>query len=153
GAAHFITYRLHGCLPPQALADIQTRKEQLLRNHYLAELPEPARQRIHKLLFARYDHWLDYREDVAWLNDPRLGAMIRSNLYHHHGKKYYLYGYCVMPTHVHVLLQPIDPPISTSCPEVGECNDQGSPLSSIMHSLKSYTAHEANRILNRTGAF
>jgi putative DNA methylase len=153
GAAHFVTYRLHDSLPPQALADIKARKEQLLRNHPLADLPEPERQRIHKLLFARYDYWLDSREDVAWLNDPRLGAVIRSNLYHHHAKKYYLYAYCVMPTHVHVLFQPIEPFSPTSSADVGECSDQGSPLSSIMHSLKSYTAHEANRILNRRGAF
>lgn len=34
-----------------------------------------------------------------------------------------------------------------------EISDARSPLSSIMHSLKSYTASQANRILDRTGRF
>jgi putative DNA methylase len=37
--------------------------------------------------------------------------------------------------------------------EPGEIADVGSPLSTIMHSLKSYTAHEANKLLARTGSF
>ena len=37
--------------------------------------------------------------------------------------------------------------------EPGEIADKDSPLSAIMHSLKSYTAHEANKLLGRTGPF
>ena len=42
-----------------------------------------------------------------------------------------------MPNYGHVFLDPL----------------AGNPLSDIMHSIKSYTAHEANRILNRKGQF
>jgi putative DNA methylase len=80
-------------------------------------------------------------------------------------------AHCVMPNHVHVLFQPLEidvatggspvestirnaatgePPASTI---VGELSDQHSPLARIMHSLKSYTAHEANKVLKRTGTF
>ena len=34
-----------------------------------------------------------------------------------------------------------------------EADDTLGPLSGIMHSLKSYTAHRANKILGRQGAF
>jgi putative transposase len=34
-----------------------------------------------------------------------------------------------------------------------ELDDTRSPLSSVMHSLKSYTANEANKVLGRTGRF
>jgi hypothetical protein len=34
-----------------------------------------------------------------------------------------------------------------------EIADRKSPLSQIMHSLKSYTANEANKLLSRTGQF
>jgi len=37
--------------------------------------------------------------------------------------------------------------------ELGEIPDANNPLSAIMHSLKSYTAHEANKLLSRTGSF
>ncbi|MBI3821990.1 MAG: hypothetical protein HY289_04835 [Planctomycetes bacterium] len=41
-----------------------------------------------------------------------------------------------------------------ACPTGGdETGDGDSPLAEIMHSLKSYTAHEANRILGRKGTF
>jgi putative DNA methylase len=59
----------------------------------------------------------------------------------------------------HVLLQPRDPPPqSRSAAEIDahepdEKTDSGSPLSVIMHSLKSYTAHRANELLGRSGQF
>jgi putative DNA methylase len=79
--------------------------------------------------------------------------MIRGNLYHHNGKKYYLLAYCIMPNHVHALLQPTEPVKAQSPGEGEEVEDARGPLSQIMHSLKSYTANVANRILRRTGAF
>ena len=41
----------------------------------------------------------------------------------------------------------------TDVNDADEKADTGSPLASIMHSLKSYTAHEANKILGRSGQF
>jgi REP element-mobilizing transposase RayT len=42
-----------------------------------------------------------------------------------------------MPNHAHILITP----------------EPGIELPDIMHSIKSYTAHEANKILNRSGQF
>jgi putative DNA methylase len=66
-----------------------------------------------------------------------------------------------MPNHVHVLLQPIGAealglgvtPQAEVVSAGDEVEDSRSPLGSIMHSLKSYTANQANRILGRSGAF
>ena len=165
GAAHFVTYRLHGSLPRSALEEIQSRKESLLKRKVPAGLSPPQfREQVHKQLFAPYDRWLDQAKDDC-LSEPRVAALIRSNLYHHNGAKYHLMAYCVMPNHVHVLFQPIEtdvvtsgspvdaatgePPVAT----IGEHADEHSPLARIMHSLKSYTAHEANTILKRSGTF
>ncbi|MGB7325796.1 MAG: transposase [Rubripirellula sp.] len=83
--------------------------------------------------------------------------MLPQNLYHHDGSKYHLHAYCLMPNHVHVLLTPNpDEASATSTVEqttVGEADDAGSPLSKIMHSLKSYTANQANKTLGRSGTF
>ena len=84
--------------------------------------------------------------------------MVRENLYHHDGTKYHLHAYCVMPNHVHVLFTPIlqpgklNPGLNDDT-EVGERADARSPLSAVMHSLKSYTANRANEILARPGQF
>ena len=79
-----------------------------------------------------------------------------------------------MPNHVHVLLVPSETDASSvrhvadasvSIPTISqelafeqgylsdEVTDAESPLTKIMHSLKSYTANEANKILNREGRF
>lgn len=46
-----------------------------------------------------------------------------------------------MPNHFHLIIDTSDEVRYTK------------PLYAIMHSLKSYTAHEANKTLNRTGLF
>jgi putative transposase len=176
GVAHFVTYRLHGSLPHAALVELQSRKEAMLKQKPPAGLSTAQyRERIHKQLFGLYDQWLDQQKNDC-LSDPRVASLIRSNLCHHSGAKYHLIAYCVMPNHVHVLFQPIDidvltggpvaaatespvamvattgePPVATLI--VGEHSDDQSPLARIMHSLKSYTAHEANKILKRNGTF
>jgi putative transposase len=164
GAAYFVTYRLHGSLPQSVLEEIRSRKEALLgRKPPPGTAPALYRQQVHKQLFALHDGWLDQGRDDS-LSDPRVAAMIRSNLYHHEESMYHLIAYCVMPNHVHVVFQPNDvatdgspveiatgePPVATF---LGERMDGLSPLARIMHSLKSYTAHEANRILHRSGSF
>jgi putative DNA methylase len=48
------------------------------------------------------------------------------------------------------------PPVAAALPAEGlsdEVPDGLSPLASIMHSLKSYTAHKANELLGRSGQF
>jgi putative DNA methylase len=155
GAAHFITYRLYGSLPQQALEQLQAKKQALLERALPPNYtPAQYRERVHKQLFAAYDDWLDRPGEPHWLANPKIAALIRGNLYHHDSEKYHLMAYCVMSNHVHVLLQPWDATRAANAEcEVGERTDQHSPLASIMHSLKSYTAHEANRILARLGPF
>ena len=59
-----------------------------------------------------------------------------------------------MPNHVHVLFTPnIDGTGPGEDADFGERPDGRSPLSAIMHSLKSYTANRANELLGRSGQF
>jgi len=51
--------------------------------------------------------------------------------------RYHLLAWVVMPNHVHVLIEVI----------------QGYPLGDVIHSWKSFTAKQANKILGKTGAF
>lgn len=53
------------------------------------------------------------------------------------GKRYRLVAWVIMPNHVHVLIETFE----------------GFPLDTILHSWKFFTANEANKILNRKGAF
>ncbi|MDQ6621975.1 MAG: alanine--tRNA ligase, partial [Verrucomicrobiota bacterium] len=64
---------------------------------------------------------------------------------HFHGQRYELFAVCVMPDHVHVLLQPF---IKATAPD-------GNPifwsLEELMHSIKSFTANEINKLEGTKG--
>jgi putative DNA methylase len=175
GHAHFITYRLADTIPAAKLQQWSLRRKELLDRGPPPDMNRREyRERVHKQFFAEYDRYLDSHTGPNWLADPQAASIIRANLYHHHGVKYELLAWCIMSNHVHVVLQPFEsaPEGDTSWPmlpasagslcTVGglleepfsdEASDATSPLSSIMHSLKSYTANRLNRLLGRTGSF
>ncbi len=160
GAMHFVTYRLAGTIPSAVLLRLREQRDARLRQKPRAGITlQKHKELAHKLFFAEYDRHLDHSCSINWLTTPSVAAMIRGNLYHHNGNMYYLLAYCIMPNHVHVLLQPTTLALTHSSPtemeahEPDEKPDSGSPLSSIMHSLKSYTAHRANELLSRSGPF
>ena len=154
-AWHFVTYRLAGTIPIPALHRMRADRDSAWQQDKLAGKATPERREIlHKQFFAAYDRYLDHDSDINWLQDPRIAALIRGNLHHHNRAKYDLLAYCVMPNHVHVLLR-VPNPGEAATPSVedpfDETPDGNGPLAGIMHSLKSYTANEANKILKRTG--
>lgn len=66
--------------------------------------------------------------------------IILSSILHENGRRYHLYAACVMPDHVHLLIEP-------------SMNDAGGfhPLTGILHSIKSFCAHEINKANGKTG--
>jgi putative DNA methylase len=154
---HFVTFRLAGTLPQPVLNELREQKDRLLRGRPPGVTLVRHRETVHKLLFARYDEYLDGLQDVRGLDDPRMANLVRDSLYHWHGKKYGLVAYCVMPNHVHLLIRPFGVEAAgeseRESQEPGEAADAASPLAVITHSLKSYTAHGANTLLGRTGQF
>jgi putative transposase len=154
GAIFFITYRLADSLPVAVMERLKAKQKSFLQQSPAPGLSrQEHRETAHKIWFGDYDAALDQSQDACLLADRRVASMVRENLYHHHGTKYYLLAYCIMRNHVHVLLQPTAEFQSEYFDSIGDQDDGHSPLSEIMHSLKSYTAHEANRILGRSGTF
>jgi threonyl-tRNA synthetase len=66
-------------------------------------------------------------------------------LFVHEQRRYELYAACVMPDHVHILFEP----------QIKEQDKDGKPvfwpLSEILHSIKSFTAHEINKAQQTKG--
>jgi putative DNA methylase len=155
-AAHFVTYRLAGTLPADVVESLRGKRAKLLARPIPHGMTAGERRCVvHKQLFAEYDSYLDSHVAVDWLAKPAIAEIICGNLYHHNASKYRLLCYCIMPNHVHVLLRPAEATLPRGEDDVpcGEEDDKRSPLSTIMHSLKSYTANEANRCLGRVGQF
>jgi putative transposase len=169
GKTLFVTYRLIDSIPQAVLKQHQQEK-QLLRKQLektqvkILKLNEREDQEIKEKLesfrrrwFLRFEEILDQAESgPTWLQDQRLAKIVADSLHYHDQKSYQLQAYCVMSNHVHVVMTPF---LNES--ELQENWDDekfffSSPhasLSKIMHSLKSYTAHECNKILERTGQF
>ncbi len=76
---------------------------------------------------------------------PDARTVVLNAARHFHDKRYELFAACVMPDHVHLLLQPW----------VKEENAEGNPvfwpLSELVHSLKSFTAHAINKAEGEKG--
>lgn len=129
GLVQSITFRLHDSVPAQLLA--QWRDELKLTAAHPAETPQQAalRKRI-----AQYE---DAGHGACWLGDPRIAQIVEDALLHFDGERYHLLEWCIMPNHVHVLIETI----------------QGHPLSDVIRSWKTFTAREANHLLGRGGKF
>lgn len=158
GTAHFVTYRLAETIPWSVMQQWREERQRLLKQTPPKGLSRPEhRMRLHKKFFAEYDRYLDSHSNRDWLARFEVAEVIRENLYHHDGAKYQLLAYSIMPNHAHVLLQPFErvADAATFRPDCSsdEVPDSRGPLSSIMHSLKSYTANRANGILGRSGQF
>ncbi len=119
----FITYRLADSLPQNVIEDLKLKLE---------------RNSISEIEYHRkIDKYLDNGFGCGYLKDRRIAAVIEENLLKFNGDRYKLFSWVIMPNHVHVLLRPME----------------NMTLSDIMHSMKSYTANRANKVLKRTGKF
>ena len=81
--------------------------------------------------------FLDSGYGSCFLRDQRLAEIVEVALLHFDGHRYALHAWCVMPNHVHTLFTPT---IEFT-------------MSQIVHSWKSFTAHQCNKVLGRTGRF
>jgi putative transposase len=71
------------------------------------------------------------------LTRPEIAKVIRDAMEHFDGQRYLLAAWCIMPNHVHAVFAAMD---------------EHTPQD-ILHSWKSFTSHEINKILGRIGTF
>ena len=92
---------------------------------------EDARARRKEL-----ESYLDRGVGECWLRSPRVAECVEEAMRFHHGERYELLAWCVMPNHVHVLVHVCD-----------------WPLAKMLQNWKSISAIAANKVLKRSGAF
>ena len=117
GLLQFITFRLNDSLPAHVL-------------HRLMQEADDEVERlkqIERLLGAGYGE--------CWMKQPALAHIVEDALLHNDGQNYRLLAWCVMPNHVHVLIETQD----------------GYSLPKVVQGWKSFTARLINRYLGRTG--
>jgi REP element-mobilizing transposase RayT len=121
----FITFRLADSMPQELL------------DRWRQELASEQNINVDAALRKRIELYLDQGYGECLLRNPRVAESVQNSFLFFDRQRYRLTAWVVMPNHAHMLLTP--------------CADQ--EVSAILHSLKSYTANEGNKLLSRTGQF
>ena len=134
GAIYFVTFRLADSIPNTKLKEWRERRRLWDAAHGDKLTPDEIEERD-QLFSKQIDRWLDQGAGRCLLRTPELAEIVSGALHFFDGQRYQLIAHVVMPNHVHLLLQPTE----------------GHTLSKILHSIKSYTAHEINKRLKKDG--
>ncbi|MEX1110539.1 MAG: class I tRNA ligase family protein [Chthoniobacterales bacterium] len=137
GATYAVSFRLSDSLPTQVLQQWQEDRNYFLERSGKEDLSPKEKKELQKLFSEKIDAALDAGHGECWLARPQITQLVQDTLHHFNGQRYDLLAWCIMPNHVHVVLRPT----------------AGNTLSDILHSWKSYSATEANRVLGRSGSF
>jgi menaquinone-specific isochorismate synthase len=139
GATYFVTFRLGDSLPESVLVSYQFERRDILQNarRQGRELTPTERKRLDELFSERVEEYLDAGQGACHLAVPQVAEMVAGALRFFEGQRYRQFAWCVMPNHVHALFRPLP----------------NWPLEKILHSWKSFTSKEANKLLSREGTF
>jgi type I restriction enzyme R subunit len=133
-AIYFVTFRLYDSLPASKLLELRQERELWLKLN-----PAPWSRAQREEYNDRFNHWiqewLDGGVGSCVLGDPGLKRIMDGALKFFDLDRYELDEFCIMPNHVHALV----------------CPRPGWTLERIVHSWKSYSAKEINKILGRRG--
>ena len=125
GATYFVTFRLADAVIPAA----ERRPLHAPEACQSIDLLDPAE------IVGAYDPPITLGSCA--LGDHRVATVVQNAMLHFDRQRYDLLAWCVMPNHVHSVFTPL----------------AGSAPDGILHSWKSFTAHQVNRLLARSGSF
>ena len=136
GKVYFVTFRTADSMPQVKLKEWQGDMDT-----WKAKNPEPHTAQQKKEFYERFpakmQEYLNAGYGACELNKPEIKAIVENAIKHFNGDRYKLDEFVVAANHVHVLVEPL-----------GE-----NKLSDILHSWKSFTANEINKVIGKQGAF
>ncbi|MDQ0396373.1 REP-associated tyrosine transposase [Labrys monachus] len=118
-----ITFRLADSLPKHVLL------------HVLGDLQDQPENTAAIERRKRIEATLDRGLGAAFLSEPAIASTVQNALLFFDSSRYRLHAWCIMPNHVHVLVTP-----SPDC-----------TLSALVHSWKSFSALQINRLRGEAG--
>jgi REP element-mobilizing transposase RayT len=98
---------------------------------------QSGRCRTDRQLANAIENYLDRGYGSCALRNPRAASIVEDALIYFDDTRYKLLSWCVMPNHVHAMLEVV--------------TDFG--LSEVLHSWKSFTAKQINALMNISGQF
>jgi REP element-mobilizing transposase RayT len=150
GAWYAVTFRLWDSLPQHVIESWLFERKNIVKTAEQMKRPlsEHEERRLAHLYSERVERYLDTGHGACFMKDERIARVVQNALFHFDGVRYSLAAWCVMPNHVHVMIQPFGGMIPTAGTAVSLAE-----LPDILHSWKSFTAKEANKLLHRSGDF
>lgn len=150
GGWYSVTFHLWDSLPQQVIESWLFERKNIIKTAEQMKRPlsELEEQRLAHLYFEKVERYLDAGYGSCFMKKPRVAMVVQNALFHFNEARYSLAAWCVMPNHVHVVVQPFagkEIMAGTAVPH--------SELSDILHSWKSFTSKEANKLLARSGEF
>ena len=139
GATYAVTFRLADSLPAGVVESWKQEREEIeqVAESQNRQLTLQERKELHRLYSAKVDAILNNGRGGCYLKDERVAGIVQDALTHFHGDHYELIVWAIMPNHVHVVVRPLG----------------DHELPDILHTWKSFTAKQANKILKRDGRF
>jgi len=137
GAVYFVTFRLGDSLPAHEIARLKNERRAITEQARAAKRPLTWHEEQELLAWYcdKVEALLDDGRGACWLSKPNVADLVAGALEFFEGQRYELRAWVVMPNHVHAVLWPMP----------------GHALSNILHSWKSYTSKEANKLLHCGG--
>jgi REP-associated tyrosine transposase len=125
GMIQSLNFRLAGSLPASVM------------ERWKIELAREPKSEAAAAIHWRAEKYLDAGHGECWLRRTDIARLTENALLYFDGQRYRLLSWCVMPNHVHVMIE----------------TRGGFPLPEILHSWKSFTGNRANQLLQRRGEF
>jgi putative DNA methylase len=121
----FITLHLGDSIPTKVI------------DRWQRELKELSDEEAKIVLHRRIEKYLDQGYGECYLGNEAIANMVQQSLLKYDGLRYNLFSWVVMPNHSHSMFT----------------RTEDWKLETLLKNHKSYTAHEANKILGRKGKF
>lgn len=148
GCTYFVTFRQADSLPVPVLREMEAERHQWLHRHGIdpqspswklefAKLPAAERREFERQVGVALDRYLDAGHGSSVLPRRAIKKVLTEALHHFHATRVLTGDYVIMPNHVHVLMRPLP----------------GFELEDILHSIKSFTANEINKLVGESGEF
>jgi len=137
GACYFVTYRTADSLPAHAVEQLKSETRLLERKTQWLSLAPEEIARLDVLKSEAYLRILDNCYGECALKADHCADIVSMTLRHFAEIQYRLWAWCVMPNHVHAVVEPF----------------AGFELRNILHGWKSVSSRRINARLGRTGTF
>ena len=149
GAAFFVTFRLHNSIPAHLARQYKEERAASIVAINKSDVKDKPQQimNVERAYFLRFENLLDHPTyGDRYLTELEYADIVKEVLHEYDGQFYCLDAYCIMPNHVHLLLDTsIQLNSNYSVPE----NYQY--LKDIMRRIKSKTAVFINRLRRQNG--